>query len=107
MALVLDAMASSGKKISGIVQEFPKYKRLKRSIPLPMSAASRIISILKDEFPNADLRDGMRVDCKDYWFHVRPSNTEPVLRIFVEGKQGIVQKVMDDINTKIVKLSDV
>ncbi|MCP4147763.1 MAG: phosphoglucosamine mutase, partial [bacterium] len=51
MALVLDAMASSGKKISGIVQEFPKYKRLKKSIPLPMSAAARIISILKDEFP--------------------------------------------------------
>lgn len=62
MALVLDAMASMDKKISGIVDQFPKYERLKRKIPLAMSGASRIISILKEEYPDADLRDGMRVD---------------------------------------------
>ena len=32
-----------------------------------------------------DRLDGLTVDCGDWWFNVRPSNTEPLLRLNVEG----------------------
>jgi phosphomannomutase len=42
--------------------------------------------------------DGVRIDGEDYWVLVRPSGTEPVLRVTVEGKEKskveeIVKKV--------------
>ena len=32
-----------------------------------------------------DNLDGLTVDCDDWWFNLRPSNTEPLLRLNVEG----------------------
>lgn len=101
MALVLDAMAAHGKKISEIVDQFPEYEMISRKIPLTMSGAYKIISLLKDRYPGGDTRDGLRVDLEDYWFHVRPSNTEPVLRIVTEGKKGNIKKVADKLIAEI------
>jgi phosphomannomutase len=42
------------------------------------------------------------VDYPDFWLHVRPSNTEPVVRIQVEGKsENAVKKVFDQIMKEI------
>jgi len=37
--------------------------------------------------------DGLRIDFDDWWFLVRPSNTEPVIRLMVEAK---IKNVMKD-----------
>jgi phosphomannomutase len=105
MALVLDAMAKFEKKISQITAEFPSLKMLKKKIPLSMSEAHKITSLLKDEYPGGDTRDGLRVDMEDYWFHVRPSNTEPVLRIVAEGHEGEIDRVVKKLITRIKRLA--
>jgi phosphomannomutase len=105
MALVLDAMAKFSKKISQIAAEFPSYKMLKKKIPLSMSEAHKITSLLKDEYPGGDTRDGLRVDMEDYWFHVRPSNTEPVLRIVAEGQEGEIDGVVKKLINRIKRLA--
>jgi phosphomannomutase len=105
MALVLDAMAKFGKKISQIAAEFPSYKMLKTKIPLSMSEAHKITSLLKDEYPGGDTRDGLRVDMQDYWFHVRPSNTEQVLRIMAEGQEGEIDLVVKKLINKIKRMA--
>jgi phosphomannomutase len=105
MALVLDAMAKFEKKISQITAEFPSLKMLKKKIPLSMSEAHKIVSLLKDEYPGGDTRDGLRVDMEDYWFHVRPSNTEPVLRIVAEGHEGEIDRVVKKLITRIKRLA--
>jgi phosphomannomutase len=33
-----------------------------------------------------DFLDGLTVDCGDWWFNLRPSNTEPLLRLNLEAK---------------------
>jgi phosphomannomutase len=40
-----------------------------------------------DAFPDApkDTLDGLSVDAGDFWFNVRPSNTEPLLRLNLEA----------------------
>lgn len=105
MALVLDAMVAYDKKISQIVGEFPVYKMIKTSIPLTMSGAHKVLSLLKDDYPDGDTHDGLRVDTDDYWFHVRPSNTEAILRIVAEGQEGEIENVVKNLITGIKKMT--
>lgn len=104
MALVLDAMAASGKTISQIVAGFPVYKMIKVKIPIAMSAAQKVISLLSEDYPDGDRHDGLRVDMDDYWFHVRPSNTEPVLRIVAEGPAKKIEKKVKQLTATIKKM---
>jgi len=48
----------------------------------------KILSRLTQEYNDGKIQDldGLRVDYPDFWFHVRPSNTEPVVRVQVEAK---------------------
>jgi phosphomannomutase len=105
MALVLDAMAASGKTISQIVAEFPVYKMINIKLPLSMSGAHKVISLLKDDYPDGNTHDGLRVDTEDYWFHVRPSNTEPVMRIVAEGKEGEIREVVEELSARIKRMA--
>jgi phosphomannomutase len=104
MALVLDLMASSNLKMSHITAGFPKFKMIKSKLPLSMTGGHKIISVLKDQFPDGNTQDGLRVDTDDYWFHVRSSNTEPVLRIVAEGKQGQIEQLINNLTSKIKKM---
>lgn len=101
MALVLDTMAKLDRPISRIIREFPRYKMVKTKIPLSMTGAHKIISLLREEYPGADLHDGLRMDYEDYWFHIRPSNTEPVLRIVAEGREGEIEKTVSALSSRI------
>ncbi|MCP5053773.1 MAG: phosphoglucosamine mutase [bacterium] len=106
MALVLDAMAASGKTVSDIVGQFPVYKIVKRKIPISMSAAHKVISLLKESYRDGNTLDGLRVDTGEYWFHVRPSNTEPVMRIVAEGSEEKIDGVMDGLVKRIKRMKD-
>jgi len=45
-----------------------------------------------------DHMDGLTVDGGDWWFNVRPSNTEPLLRLNVEaGDSATMEKLRDDV----------
>jgi phosphomannomutase len=104
MALVLDAMAAYDKRISQIVEELPVYKMIKTKIPLSTSAAYKVISLLKDDYPDGDTHDGLRVDKDDYWFQVRPSNTEAILHIVAEGQEGAIDKIVENLITGIERM---
>lgn len=88
MALVLNLMEESGKKISELVAELPKYVMLKEKINGVENFKSYIPKLM-DMFPDAetDQSDGVRFDFKDdSWVQVRASNTEPIVRIMGEAK---------------------
>jgi len=42
-----------------------------------------------------DHRDGLRITNPDWWLHIRPSNTEPIVRIIGEGRDrtDILRKI--------------
>ncbi|MEC7827580.1 MAG: phosphomannomutase/phosphoglucomutase, partial [Actinomycetota bacterium] len=47
-----------------------------------------------------DRLDGLTVECGDWWFNLRPSNTEPLLRLNVEGPdekqvEGRVEQILN------------
>ena len=95
MALVLDLMRTQDKKLSNIVQSIPKYEMIKRTIDLAdlggIPAIDKEIVRLKNEYSKEkiDDNDGLRIDFKEGWLHVRPSNTEPIARVIAEAKDSL------------------
>jgi phosphomannomutase len=91
MGLVLELLAGSGRKLSEIVAELPRYHQEKIKVDCERLQAREVLRRIRDEQrgEKIDLTDGVKIDWEDSWIHLRPSNTEPVLRIIAEGKTKI------------------
>ncbi len=87
MAYVLQLMAQSGKTISEIVAEIPRYSIVKTKFECPAADAHRAVEALKQYFTREriDTQDGIRIDWDNAWVHARSSNTEPIMRIIAEA----------------------
>jgi len=98
IALVLQLMAETGKTISQIVSEIGSFYMSKDKFPAGPSQAQQILELAKKTFTGAKLNttDGCRFDFADGWLHIRPSNTEPVVRIIAEAtSKDAVQKYIN------------
>jgi phosphomannomutase len=89
MALVLDLMAATGEPLSRLVDALPRYAMVKTKSPLVAGSppVAELFDRIADAHPDArsDRRDGLRLDWDDCWVHVRPSNTEPIVRVIAEA----------------------
>ena len=87
MSLVLQLLAATGKPVSQLVAELPRYTSVKQKYELPRdrieAAVEAVTRSFADRQPNT--ADGVRVDFPEGWVHVRASNTEPILRIIAEA----------------------
>jgi phosphomannomutase len=107
MAYVLSLMASSGKTISQLVAEMPRYEIVKTKFECRREDANRAVEAIKKAFASkkVDTQDGIRIDWDRAWVHARPSNTEPIMRIIAEApdrataeeKIAAVQRVVDSV----------
>ena len=87
MSLILELMAAEGKPLSEIAASIPKYHMVKTKFPRTGDLDALYKKMIA-AFPNAsaDTRDGLRLDFPDRsWLQARPSNTEPIVRIFAEA----------------------
>ena len=89
IVLILSLMATREQKLSKIINDIPKYHMIKtkvscRSNTEVKNILNKVIKKYKKE--KMITSDGIKVLFKDSWLHVRPSNTEPVIRIITEGK---------------------
>ena len=88
MALILELLARENKKISEIVSLLPNYIMKKDKFTITEDI-NKIYEDLKSKWSDAKLNteDGVRFDWEDSsWVHIRPSNTEPIVRVFGEAK---------------------
>jgi len=89
MALVLDAMAARSLPVSKLADELPEYAIHKTTISVPAERLTVALDALEKACAEAapDRLDGLRLDWPDgAWLLVRPSNTEPIVRAFAEGR---------------------
>ena len=89
MGLILELMSTTGKKLSELVTEFPVYHIVKDKYALVPEKLPHLFSLLSDRWPEAKVNrmDGLRLDWSDRWLHVRPSNTEPIVRVIAEAPE--------------------
>jgi phosphomannomutase / phosphoglucomutase len=86
LALMLELLATS-KKLSEIISNLPPSFTTKDKISCSPEQISNLIPSLKEEFPNSDISDGIKIiiDSKN-WVMIRPSGTEPIVRIYAESE---------------------
>ncbi len=88
IVVALKSLATSRKKVSEIVAGFPVYRMLREKIALSeRGEVAALLDTIKAKFPGQkmDTQDGVKLYFDHGWVHVRPSNTEPIVRIFVEA----------------------
>lgn len=105
IGLVLQLMASTGKTVSELVAEIPRYTILKTKFECRREDAEKAVEAVKRAFltERVDTQDGVRIDWADSWVHARASNTEPIMRIIAEApttagaeaRVASVRKVVD------------
>jgi phosphomannomutase len=87
MGLILQSMAESGRKLSELVAALPAYAIVKDKHTVDRGRLPDLYAKLRQRWPEArsnDL-DGLRLDWSDRWVHLRPSNTEPIVRVIAEA----------------------
>ncbi len=87
MALILELMALRRSPLTKLAARWPNYYIVKDKIPTvgdPQSAIAGLMRTFAGE--TVDTQDGLKI-IRDYgWVHVRPSNTEPIIRCYAEAK---------------------
>jgi phosphomannomutase len=87
VALTLQFMVNEGRSISEIVASTPRYVIIKDKLPrgnISMQGAYQALGkAFGDAASNTD--DGLRLTWKDRWIHLRPSGTEPIIRVIAEA----------------------
>jgi phosphomannomutase len=86
VALILQYLAKVGGSLSGVIAGSPRYVILKAKGPRGQDLGP-LYDRLRRRFPEAtaDERDGLRLAWRDRWLHVRPSGTEPIVRLIAEA----------------------
>ena len=87
VALVLQMLLESGEPLSKVIERYPKYHIVKDKLERPDAPLDSVYAALEAEFPEAeaDVQDGLRLAWPDRWVHVRPSGTEPIVRVIAEA----------------------
>jgi phosphomannomutase len=83
---ILAEMSRAGKPLSELRVPFERYEA-SGEINTEVADPNAVIDIVAARFPDRpqDRIDGLTVDCGDWWFNLRPSNTEPLLRLNLEA----------------------
>jgi phosphomannomutase len=86
-ALLLQLLVEEGRPLSAIVASLPRYVIVKDKLDRPNASLDTVYAALRSAFPDAtvDTQDGLRLAWSDRWVHVRPSGTEPIVRVIAEG----------------------
>jgi phosphomannomutase len=86
VALILHLIATSGVTVAELVSASPRYTIVKAKSPRGAELGP-LYDRLRRRFADAtaDDRDGLRLSWADRWLHIRPSGTEPIVRLIAEA----------------------
>jgi phosphomannomutase len=106
MALVLHLLADSGKSVTELLEDIPRYTIVKEKIECPSDRIAGVLRMVRQNFAEYELdtRDGVKVITPDGWLLVRGSNTEPIIRVVAEARsEERAKSLVNDVISRITK----
>ena len=107
-ALMLQLLLEEAKPLSRIVGAYPRYIIVKDKLDRPNAPLDAVYDALTRAFPDADAdtQDGLRLTWPDRWVHVRPSGTEPIVRVIAEAPSAeAAEKLVRDCRRPVEALA--
>jgi len=89
--VVLEMMSRTGTTLSSMLAPYRRYAdsgEINTEVPDPQGAVEAVAGWAAGEGAAIDRLDGVTADFGTWWFNVRPSNTEPLLRLNLEARTG-------------------
>ena len=104
VGLFLTYLCESQCKCSELKSKFPMYYMSKNKIQLePTTNVDEILAKIAEKYKNEKVTtiDGVKIDFEEGWVHLRKSNTEPIIRVYSEGKteaeaERLAQMMLDE-----------
>lgn len=86
---VANLISQSNQPLSGLIKPLQRYFK-SPEINSKIKDVDAVLNRLKEKYKDGKIfeLDGVSVEFKDWWFNVRPSNTEPLLRLNLEAKSA-------------------
>ena len=89
VALFLSLLVERKVKVSELRSSYPSYFMSKKKITLQKGMdVDALLERISEAYKNEKIStlDGVKIDFKDAWVHLRKSNTEPIIRVYTEAK---------------------
>jgi phosphomannomutase len=101
LLLFLSIVSTSGKNLSELVAPLRKYYQsgeINSEVADKQAVMDALVQKYEAEAKEVSYLDGIRLEFEDFWFNVRPSNTEPLLRLNLEARtQEVMEARRDEI----------
>lgn len=96
MSLALGEVISRGRKLSELADEIPDYPYLQKGIRIEGDTGV-VMKRLKEDLTSLepDTTDGLKITTESYSILIRPSNTEPLIRLYVETTGDDMDELVD------------
>lgn len=98
--MILQLLAQRGLSASAYRDSLPHYEMVKQKIQLADLGldADELLKKVAEEFSDERINtlDGVKIDFDDGWVHFRKSNTEPIVRVYSEGKSETEARSLAD-----------
>jgi len=106
VALFLSHLANKNISCKALKDSYPQYYMSKNKIQLtPKIDVDAILKAIEEKYKNEKITtiDGVKIDFKNEWIHLRKSNTEPIIRIYTESTSQenadkLALRMIDEIN---------
>jgi phosphomannomutase len=86
--IVLQLLSEASVPLSELVRPYQTYQasgEINTEVASPAATVAKVADLMTAQGAAVDLLDGLTVDHGNWWFNLRPSNTEPLLRLNVEA----------------------
>jgi len=97
VALFLTFLAQQKITVSQLRAKYPSYIMIKHKLTLiDREEINFIFDKLKSAYPTQriDEQDGLKIEWEDSWVHIRPSNTEAIMRLYIEAPDEIKTQIL-------------
>ncbi len=103
--IVTEIISKENKPLSYLLKEFEKYYKIEET-NFEVKDKDKKLRQIKNYYKKMKPRkitemDGVSIEFKDYWFNVRPSNTEPLLRLNLEA---VSKEIMEEKKAELSKI---